>query len=125
MEKESTNFKWILIILLVISCLASSQSALASNKEFKSRRGNLAKRYFNNQHHYTQYRMNRQRVFRYRNNYYTRYRYNVHFGHTHGLIVSLPFNSRALFVRNHKYYHYHGVYYKKSACGYYTVPDPH
>jgi hypothetical protein len=143
MKKERFNLKWILIVFLVTSFLAPAQSAFASNWAFKSHRGNSPKHhYYNqhrhnryrgnspkqpyyNQHRYNRYRNNRQRAFRYRNNYHTRYRYNAHFGHNHGLIVSLPFNSRALFVRNQNYYHYHGVYYKKSVCGYYVVPDPH
>ncbi len=125
MEKERLNLKWILIVFLVALFLAPAQSAFASNWAFKSHRGNSPKHHYYKQHRYNQYRNNRQRAIRHRNNYHIRYKYNAHFGHNHGLIVSRPFLSKALFVRNQVYYQYHGVYYKKSVCGYYVVPDPH
>lgn len=134
MDKERINLKWILIVFLVTLFLAPAQSAFASNWAFNHHRGNSPKHHYaqhhNNQHRFNQYRYNEYRsdrhlAIRYRNNHYPRYRVNAHFGHNHGLIAPLLFISDVLFVRSQKFYHHHGVYYKKSRCGYYVVPDPY
>lgn len=129
MHKKRFSCKRILIVLWVTLFLVPTQSVFASSWVIKYRHGfSPQKQRFNQQgfnHQYNQRRYYRHGAVRHRNKYFGQHKFNAHYGHNHGLIVSLPAFSTSLFVRGHKYRHYHGAYYKKSVCGYYVVPDPH
>lgn len=130
MNKKRSSCKWILIAFFVTLFSAPTQSVFASSWVIKYQHGYSPEQQHYNQYRYNQYRYKqrhyyRNKAIRHRNKYYGQHRFNAHYGHNHGRIVSLPVFSTSLFVGGHKYHHDHGVYYKNSVCGYYVVPDPH
>ena len=56
---------------------------------------------------------------------YVKYYKDVHYGHKHGPLVELPYWARIILVGGLEYYSHRGDYYKKSACGYHAVQNPH
>ncbi len=72
------------------------------------------------------HRYNRKHHGYYRDRYdrFGRHFGHAHFGHNHGLLVSLPRRGHYRHHHGHKYYVHAGTYYKHSDCGYYRVDAP-